>query len=222
MNKVTLILSGGMDSATLAYWYHKQGCEIEAVTFNYGQRHSREIESAKLIAEAIGAKHHILDISGIQPLLKGSALTDEVEVPHGHYEADNMKLTVVPNRNAIMLSIAWGIACCNQSDILACGVHAGDHHIYPDCRPSFITMMNSALSVGTEGHRKENLVLEAPFVDKTKTDIAAIGGDLGVPYRLTWTCYEGGEKHCGKCGACQERKEAFRDSGVSDQTEYAA
>lgn len=128
---------------------------------------------------------------------------------------------MVPNRNAIMLSIAWGLACTAEADVLACGVHAGDHFIYPDCRPEFIEQLELALQTGTVGHRNDELILAAPFVLKSKTDIAAIGGELCVRFDQTWTCYEGGEVHCGKCGACTERKEAFRDSGVTDPTIYA-
>ena len=220
--KAVAIVSGGMDSVTLSHWLKAQCYDLELVSFDYGQRHRRELECAKHQAQLLGAEHTIIDISGIRPLLKGSALTDEVAVPHGHYAEESMRLTVVPNRNAIMLSIAWGLACSSGADLLACGVHAGDHHIYPDCRPAFIEELGQALLTGTVGHRVDELKLIAPFVNKTKTDIAAIGGKLGVPFEHTWTCYEGGEVHCGKCGSCTERKEAFRDSGVPDPTVYAA
>lgn len=220
--KAVAIVSGGMDSVTLSHWLKAQGYDLELVSFDYGQRHRRELECAKHQAQLLGAEHTIIDISGIRPLLKGSALTDEVAVPHGHYAEESMRLTVVPNRNAIMLSIAWGLACSSGADLLACGVHAGDHHIYPDCRPAFIDELGQALLTGTVGHRVDELKLIAPFVNKTKTDIAAIGGKLGVPFEHTWTCYEGGEVHCGKCGSCTERKEAFCDSGVPDPTVYAA
>jgi len=220
--KAVAIISGGMDSVTLAHWLKRVYTDLHLISFDYGQRHHRELERAKYQAQLFGAEHTVIDISGIRPLLKGSALTDDVAVPHGHYAEETMRATVVPNRNAIMLSIAWGLACSNGADVLACGVHAGDHHIYPDCRPEFIEQLGQALLTGTVGHRKERLSLIAPFVNKTKTDIAAIGGELGVPFEHTWTCYEGGEVHCGKCGACTERKEAFRDSGVPDPTEYLA
>lgn len=220
--KAVAIVSGGMDSVTLAHWLKAEGYDLELVSFDYGQRHRRELECAKHQAELLGAGLTVIDISGIRPLLKGSALTDDVEVPHGHYEAETMRATVVPNRNAIMLSIAWGLACSSEADVLACGVHAGDHFIYPDCRPEFIKELGQALLNGTVGHRREGLSLIAPFVDKSKTDIAAIGGELGVDFAQTWTCYEGGEVHCGRCGACTERREAFRDSGVADPTIYAS
>ena len=183
--KATMILSGGMDSATLAYWLKDNDYdELCCISFDYGQRHSKELDSARIIANNLGAEHSVIDISSIKPFLKGSALTDDVDVPHGHYCAPQMALTVVPNRNAIMLSFAWGIACANGSSVLACGVHAGDHHIYPDCRPEFISLMNLALRTGTEGHRRDGLTLIAPFVDITKTDIAGIGDDLKV-WRLS-------------------------------------
>ena len=222
MSKATIILSGGMDSATLLYLLLEQRFTVTAISFNYGQRHIRELQSAEKLCKLLGVEHQVIDISGIKPLMKGSSLTDDIAVPHGHYQAENMKLTVVPNRNAIMLSIAWGIACCNGSDLLATAVHAGDHHIYPDCRPKFIVTLNEALRIGTEDHRSEYLKLYTPYLHRTKTDIAQDGHRLGVRYDLTWTCYDDGEIHCGKCGACQERKEAFADSNTPDPTEYAA
>tara|TARA_R100001086_G_scaffold249624_1_gene190005 strand:- start:71 stop:805 length:735 start_codon:yes stop_codon:yes gene_type:complete len=218
--EAVVIVSGGMDSVTLAYDLKKEGYDLTMLSFDYGQRHKVELECAKWHADKLDAEHVIIDISGIRPLLKGSALTDDVEVPHGHYAEESMRATVVPNRNAIMLSIAWGLACSKGVHVLGCGVHAGDHYIYPDCRPAFVDELNKALRVGTEGHRSRGLRLYTPYIDKTKTDIAAIGGELGVPYEKTWTCYEGKDVHCGQCGSCTERKEAFRDSGVPDPTVY--
>ena len=218
--KAVAIMSGGMDSETLAYYLKQKYEDLHLVSFDYGQRHKKELECAVIQADILKAKHEIIDISGIRPLLKGSALTDAIDVPEGHYEEESMSQTVVPNRNAIMLSIAWGLACSNRADVLACGVHSGDHHIYPDCRPYFIQNLNESLRIGTMDHRKENLELIAPFINYDKTWIAAKGKELGVPFQYTWTCYKGLEKHCGKCGACVERKEAFRDSGGNDPTIY--
>ena len=218
--KAVAIMSGGMDSVTLAYYLKQKYKDLHLVSFDYGQRHKKELECAVIQADILKAKHEIIDISGIRPLLKGSALTDAIDVPEGHYEEESMSQTVVPNRNAIMLSIAWGLACSTRADVLACGVHSGDHHIYPDCRPYFIQNLNESLRIGTMDHRKENLQLIAPFINHDKTWIAAKGKELGVPFQYTWTCYKGLEKHCGKCGACVERKEAFRDSGGNDPTIY--
>lgn len=220
--KAVAIVSGGMDSVTLAHYLHNEGYSLHLLSFDYGQRHRKELDCAIWQARHLGAEHTILDISGIRPLLKGSALTDDVPVPHGHYAEESMRQTVVPNRNAIMLSIAWGLACSSGAHVLASGVHSGDHFIYPDCRPDFMGALGLALLKGTEGHRNDSLRLIAPFISFSKTDIAAIGADLHVPFEHTWTCYEGGDIHCGKCGSCTERKEAFRDSGTPDPTAYAA
>ncbi len=219
--KAVAIVSGGMDSITLAYRLKDEGYALHMLSFNYGQRHRKEIDSARYFAEELGAEFDIIDISNIQPLLKGSALTDDsIDVPHGHYAEANMKQTVVPNRNAIMLALAWGVAVAEQADVVSLAVHSGDHHIYPDCRPAFIDSMNAALRIGMEGHRTDGLHIYAPYLQVDKGDIARDGKRLGVPYHLTWTCYEGGEIHCGECGACVERQEAFYLAGVDDQTPY--
>lgn len=221
MKKAIAIVSGGMDSITLAYRLKADGYDLHMLTFNYGQRHVKEIASAEYFADLLGAEMDVIDISGIQPLLKGSALTDDsVDVPHGHYAEDTMKQTVVPNRNAIMISIAWGVAVAEQADIVALAVHSGDHHIYPDCRPAFIDSMNAALRIGMEGHRTDDLRIYAPYLNVDKGAIASDGKSLNVPYEKTWTCYEGGEIHCGQCGACVERQEAFYTAGVDDKTPY--
>lgn len=219
--KAITIMSGGMDSVTLGYRLQAEGYDQHVVTFNYGQRHVKELESARYFAAQLHASFDIIDVSGIQPLLRGSALTDtEVDVPHGHYTEDNMKQTVVPNRNAIMIAIAWGIAVAEQADVVALAVHAGDHHIYPDCRPAFVDSLNAALRIAMEGHRSDGLHIYAPYLNIDKAGIATEGKRLGVPYERTWTCYEGGDIHCGECGACVERQEAFFHAGVDDKTPY--
>jgi len=216
------ILSGGMDSATLLYLLQEEGHELRCLTFDYGQRHRREIASAEAIARSLAMPHQVIDLTAVGGVLTGSALTDEVPVPHGHYAAENMKLTVVPNRNAIMLAIAWGVAIASRADFVSYAAHAGDHFIYPDCRPHFVGAVEHAFKAATEGFGGETLALQVPFLHLTKGEIAYEGLRLGVPFELTWSCYEGGEVHCGKCGACVERKEAFEVAGAPDPVRYAS
>lgn len=222
MKKAYASISGGLDSAVLAYLLKASGYELELVSYDYGQRHSKEVEFAKVIAYNLGANHRIIDLTGFGKMLKGSALTDNIDVPEGHYEEESMRVTVVPNRNAIFLSILWGIASADpDAEVVGCGVHAGDHYIYPDCRPEFISLMNDALRIGTEGHRNPLLNITAPLLRMTKAEIVSLGHKLGVPFDETWTCYKGGEYHCGKCGSCRERAEAFQIAQVKDPTIYA-
>lgn len=211
-----------MDSATLAYYYAEKGYQLHLVGFNYGQRHSKELLSLEAVAKSLDCGWQVVDLTKLKDSLAGSSLTsDDVVVPDGHYAEETMRITVVPNRNAIMLAIATGIAVSNGSDFVATGVHAGDHYIYPDCRPTFIDAISEAFRLGTEGHAKEGFKVEAPFVKLLKSDIAKIGYELDVPFEITWSCYKGGEKHCGRCGTCVERIEAFIDARVEDPTEYA-
>jgi 7-cyano-7-deazaguanine synthase len=216
--RAVAIVSGGMDSVTLAHLLDSEGYELHLLSVNYGQRHRKEISYAKSCAERLGATFDIVDISQVGRLLSGSALTDDVEVPHGHYAAENMTVTVVPNRNAIMLSIAYGVAVAREAQIVATAVHAGDHYVYPDCRPQFIEAFDVMERRAVEGFGDPSLRLHAPFAEKSKVEIVKIGARLGVPYEATWSCYEGGDLHCGLCGTCNERKEAFEVAGVSDPT----
>lgn len=212
------IVSGGLDSSVLAYHAKYIDPDTRLFTFNYGQRHVREIESAAEIARSLGTPHNVVDIRHITQYISNSVLTDPSRVmPHGHYEAENMAQTVVPNRNAIMLSIAYGYAINIGAERVAIAVHSGDHAIYPDCRPEFIEAFDrmEKLSAG-----RSNIALWAPFLDTTKADIAKVGFVLGVPMGATWSCYEGGTYHCGRCGTCVERKEAFRLAEVVDPTIY--
>ena len=162
--------------------------------------------------------HSIIDISNISQYLSGSALTDDIDVPDGHYAEENMKTTVVPNRNAIMLSIAFGVAAGEKSSAVAAAVHAGDHFIYPDCRPEFVDTFRAMQNCALEG--VWDVDLYAPFVNISKADIAKIGHDLGVKFENTWSCYKGGKIHCGRCGTCVERQEAMHLAGIKDKTEY--
>ncbi len=220
VERAVAIVSGGMDSVTLAYLMASEGYDLHLLSFDYGQRHRRELEYAKLCAERLDAKFDVVDISGVGRLLGGSALTDDVSVPHGHYAASNMAITVVPNRNAILLSIAYGVAVAEDAKMVATGVHAGDHFVYPDCRPGFIQAFDAMQKKAVEGFGDESLRLYAPFVEWSKADIVAAGVELGVPYADTWSCYEGGEVHCGRCGTCVERREAIQLTGVRDPTVY--
>lgn len=218
--KVVVILSGGMDSTTLLYdVVATYGCaNTFAISFNYGQNHSKELEGAKKTCEKLHVNQKIVDISFMgKDLLFGSSLVSgSDQIPEGNYDDENMKSTVVPNRNMILISMAAGYAISLDAQILFYGAHAGDHAIYPDCRPEFVTKMQEVLSLCDWKPVK----LEAPYLYADKGDIAVIGQHLGVDYSLTWTCYKGGEKACGKCGSCRERLEAFEKAGTTDPVPY--
>lgn len=216
--KAVVIISGGMDSTVLAYLVKDLGYDLTLLSFNYGQRHKKELTYATITAKKLGAVHHIVDLSGIQGLLAGSALTSDIAVPEGHYSADNMAITVVPNRNAIMLSIAYGHAVSIGATAVYAGVHAGDHAQYPDCRLTFFQELDQALYTANEGFG--DIEIRAPFIEKTKADIADIGKRLSVPFEDTWSCYKGGATQCGKCATCCERCESLAQAGVDDPTEY--
>ena len=215
MKDSIIILSGGMDSVTMLYEY-KERIAI-AVTFNYGSKHNeKETAFAKMHCERLGIKHVIIPLGFMQQYFKSSLLIGGEEIPEGHYQDDNLKSTVVPFRNGIMLSIAAGLAESNGLKHVMLANHAGDHAIYPDCRAEFVTAMSAAIANGTY----DGVALFAPYTDITKTDIVRRGAAIGIDYAETWSCYKGGEKHCGKCGTCTERKESFCDAGVTDTTEY--
>jgi 7-cyano-7-deazaguanine synthase len=219
-NPATLVVcSGGLDSVTLAYKVVQEGHLAGLVSFNYGQRHVRELDYARQAAAALGAPHKIIDISAVGAALTGSALTDDVEVPDGHYAQETMKLTIVPNRNAIMLAIAYGMAASRGASRVAAALHAGDHFIYPDCRPAFTQAFESMERAALEGTAE--ITLFTPFLTCSKADIAREAARLNVPVERTWSCYKGGDIHCGRCGTCVERREAFALAGLSDPTPYA-
>jgi 7-cyano-7-deazaguanine synthase len=221
MDKGIVIVSGGMDSVTLMHLLHNQGNEIHAISFDYGQRHAKELIFARKQADSLEIKHTIVPMGYLSSMLHGSALTSQdVEVPEGHYADDNMRLTVVPNRNSIMLNIATGIAIAEGAAYVATAVHAGDHAVYPDCRPEFIESLTDTLKIANEGFIDPGFTIFAPFVHIGKHDICVIGDEEGVDWVNTWSCYKGLNEHCGKCGTCVERKEAFRLSNVIDPTEY--
>ena len=215
MKDSIIIVSGGMDSITLL---HDKKDEIAlGVSFDYGSNHNRqEIPFAQLHCERLGIKHVTIPLDFMGRHFKSSLLEGADAIPEGHYADENMKSTVVPFRNGIMLSIAIGIAESNHLKKVLIANHGGDHTIYPDCRPQFIQAIDAAANAGTF----VNVRVEAPYSNITKGDIARIGKRLGLDYTETWSCYKGGEKHCGKCGTCIERKEALQEAGIHDATEY--
>lgn len=215
-----VICSGGMDSATLAYHVVKErNMDTQLLSFDYGQSHKKELDYAKALAARLFVPWNLIDITTITKYLKGAGLTDStIEIPDGHYSDPIMKLTVVPNRNAIMLSIAFGVAAGMKAEIVAAGMHSGDHPIYPDCRPDFVNAFDEMEVLALDGVAETRLY--TPFIHIDKTEIVRRGEKLGVPWGWTWSCYKGRELHCGKCGTCVERREAFELAKVDDPTVY--
>ncbi|MBZ6230289.1 7-cyano-7-deazaguanine synthase QueC [Streptomyces olivaceus] len=214
-----VVLSGGLDSTTLLAHYSALRFKLVAVTVDYGQRHSKEIDSARTVARHYGTEHHVLEVAGFGTLLSGVALTDaEVTVPDGHFAEKAMRATVVPNRNAVLANLATSVAVSRRADLVALGMHAGDHFVYPDCRPVFLDALRQLVAVANEGFTTPRI--EAPFMTWSKADIARHGVGLGAPLELSWSCYKGGSIHCGTCGTCYERREAFREADLLDPTEY--
>ena len=227
-----VIYSGGLDSFTLLHWVRINlmrdtlqvpGTEPEpqtltALSFNYRQRHKKELRYAARVCSDFGIPHKIINLGVLSDLAPGSALTGDIPVPHGHYAADNMKTTVVPGRNMVMLALAASYAesMCGEKDsaVIYYGAHSGDHTIYPDCRPDFIKPMIQAVSASSD----RRVSMRAPFMDIDKTGILRRGLSLDLDYTNTWSCYEGGDRPCGKCGACQERAEAVALNNAVDPT----
>jgi len=205
MTKAVMIISGGMDSGVLLSEVSKLH-EVHGLTFNYGSNHaSREIPMAQELSKKYCASHKIIELPFIKELFASSLLSGSAAIPEGHYEAESMKSTVVPFRNGIMLSIAAGYAESIGAEIIFIGNHAGDHFIYPDCRDEFIVAMDAAMKLGTFAQIR----LLSPYCQLTKRDIGMRGNSNGFDFSITYSCYKGGEKHCGKCGSCTERKEAL-------------
>jgi 7-cyano-7-deazaguanine synthase len=221
--KAVVLFSGGLDSTVLLYKVAKEygWKDVEALSFDYGQKHSVELEKASDIIEAVSGNWECIQIvvENGEYVLPGSSQTEAgIKVPKGHYADESMKATFVPNRNMIMLSIAAGRAIGLGAKEVFYAAHAGDHAIYPDCRPEFLYQINRCVQIGNYPGVFEGI--QAPFIGKTKADIVMLGTELGVPFEMTWSCYEGREIHCGECGTCVERKEAFELAGVEDPTEY--
>lgn len=217
MSKALVVFSGGLDSTTLLYYALEHFDEVETLSFTYGSKHN-DIEHyyALKTCEKLNIKNTLISLDFISQYFKSDLLKSGGDIPEGMYNEENMKSTVVPFRNGIMLAIAAGFAESNDIDVLLLGNHSGDHAIYPDCRPEFIANIAGAIREGTE----KRIQVISPFCDMTKTDIVKLGAELGVDYSLTYSCYKGGKKHCGKCGTCTERKESFEQAGVKDPTEY--
>lgn len=214
--KTLLIYSGGMDSTVALYKFLAEGRDVACMGVDYGQKHKKELAYAAGLCKTLGVDFKVADLSALRPLLAGSSQTDDsVPVPEGHYAEESMKATVVPNRNMIMLAVAAGYAMSIGAESVAYAAHAGDHAIYPDCRPEFADALEHAIKLADW----RQVVLERPFITMTKTDIAKLGRGLGVPFADTWSCYKGEEIHCGVCGTCVERREAL--DGF-DPTVYSA
>lgn len=215
MKNKLLILSGGMDSVTMLYDYQK---EIGlALSFDYGANHnSKEIAFARYHCEQLGIKHLVVEMDFMAKYFRSSLLEGADAIPEGDYDEENMKSTVVPFRNGIMLSIAAGMANSMGLNVVMMANHGGDHAIYLDCRPEFVEAMNGAITTGTGNEVR----LLTPYTGKSKADIARIGASLGIDYAKTWSCYKGLEHHCGQCGTCRERRQAMIEAGIIDTTIY--
>mgnify|MGYP002518491456 FL=1 len=210
-----IVLSGGLDSTTMLYEYKER--IAMALSFNYGSNHNeKELAFAKMHCERLGIPHVVIPLDFIRQYFHSSLLEGADAVPEGNYDDENMRSTVVPFRNGIMLAIAAGMADNQGLKQIMLANHAGDHAIYPDCRPAFVDAMDKAVSAGTY----EGVRLFTPYTNLTKADIARHGKALGIDYSETWSCYKGGEVHCGKCGTCTERREALREAGINDTTIY--
>ena len=216
--QVVVLCSGGMDSVTALHWARRHHKVVAVLSFDYGAKHNhREIPFAAEHARALGVPHQVITLDFVNRFFASTLLKSGGEIPDGHYEAATMKQTVVPFRNAIMLSIATGFAESRGAEGLVIAAHGGDHAIYPDCREDFMRAMDAAMRHGTCA----GMVLLRPFIELNKAQIAAEGARLGVDYARTWSCYKGGEIHCGRCGTCVERREAFLVAGLPDPTVYA-
>ena len=215
--KALVLFSGGLDSTVLATQMKQEATETRLLSIDYGQRHAKELDHSQKVADHLGLAHEILKLPQLGQILGGSSLTDKsITLPEGHYAEESMKSTVVPNRNMILLALAGGHALSIGFDTIAYAAHAGDHTIYPDCRPEFADAMNKALGLADWN----DLNLHRPYVEMTKSDLVTLGEELNAPLQLTWSCYAGNEIHCGKCGTCVERKEAFALANIPDPTKY--
>ena len=217
MTKIIVVYSGGLDSFTLLNEAIRSGKDVSALSFDYGQKHNKELHFVEKLCAQESIDSKIVDVSSIKELFQGSSLTDEIDIPKGHYEDDSMKSTVVPNRNMILISLALGYAVTKEAEEVWFGAHAGDHAIYPDCRPEFVEKMDAVARIANYSP----IAVKAPYIAMSKTEILAIGLNMQLDYGLTWTCYEGKELACGSCGACHERLESFAANNVIDPIKYS-
>ncbi len=217
MAKVVVIYSGGMDSFTVLNRALRDGHDVYALSFNYGQRHVKELDVAAKVTAELGLPHKVVDITAINELIANSSLTSTAnDIPEGHYEEASMQSTVVPNRNMILLSLAIGYAVSIGAEAVYYGAHSGDHAIYPDCRPEFVRRMNDVSQIANY----EPIEIAVPYLANDKAEILRDGLAMGLDYANTWTCYNGRAKACGKCGACVERLEAFAANNSTDPLPY--
>lgn len=213
-----LIYSGGMDSTVLLYDLLQKDISVRCLSVDYGQKHRKELIQASDICHSLGVEHKLIDLSNLHELFSNSSLVNESQsMPEGHYEQDSMKATVVPNRNMILLSLATAWAINTKSPTVSYAAHSGDHAIYPDCREPFAEGMDAVMQLCDW----QNVRLNRPFVDLSKSEICQLGAQLNIPFDKTWSCYKGLDKHCGRCGTCIERREAFYLAKVNDPTVYA-
>ncbi|WP_258241189.1 7-cyano-7-deazaguanine synthase QueC [Pseudidiomarina homiensis] len=217
MAKVVVIYSGGMDSFTVLHRAIRDGHDVYALSFDYGQRHVKELTVAAEVTRGLNIPHKIVDITAINELISNSSLTStSTAIPEGHYEEASMQSTVVPNRNMILLSLAIGYAVSIGAEAVYYGAHSGDHAIYPDCRPEFVQRMNDVSRIANY----EPIEIAVPYLTNDKAEILRDGLAMGLDYKNTWTCYNGRDKACGKCGACVERLEAFTANNTVDPLAY--
>lgn len=215
--KTVVVHSGGLDSTTLLYHLLANGHDVKTLTIDYRQRHLKEAEAARQICKRLGIEHRLVELPQLVQVFGANALTDSTAVlPEGAYSEETISRTTVPNRNMIFLSIAIGWAASLQFDGVAFGAHAGEFTNYPDCQPEFAAAMNAAAAVS---HTRP-IAVHSPFITWNKTQIVQRGVELGVPFEQTWSCYSGGELHCGRCSTCHDRRQAFANAGVKDPVSY--
>jgi len=216
IKKAVILLSGGVDSTTLLYDLINHGFETHPISFIYGQKHKMEVGMALATCTKLGLELEIVKLEALGQLAPSALTRNSIEIPQGHYEDESMKATVVPNRNMVFIALATSYAIGLKANRVYYAAHSGDHAIYPDCRPAFLIALNKAIKLCDY----EKIQLEAPYLYWSKADIVKRGQELRVDYSLTWSCYEGGTKACGKCGTCVERAEAFENAGIKDPLEY--